>query len=393
METLPPRIDDANLLALTGDILCAAPTPDANLALRQRLYTGAMPWVALTSFAATQQILPPLIWALRSRGLLMPTPRALQPEQRRNFINTRLDDAYEAHNARRDDLRDQLYNCVAALNRAGISPVILKGARYLLAADDQWGAARPMRDIDLLIRPASAAAALAALRGIGYVADAATGLQHQHLPELRLAGRHGVVELHTDALAPAGARFMPTDLVWQQAVAVAVGDAPAHALMLPDSWQALHALLHHQASDDGYHQHSLALKPLWEFTCLTHSLDQAAWQALIGVMQRLNGLDLLASWCLQAERIYHLPPPALLPVSAAARAQVARCFDEAGQPDLSRRRRFILRQLQRGFSAEMLAARYAQAPDDIGLRLRAKHAWFLLRRYRGQLGARLLGGP
>lgn len=390
METLPPRIEDENLLALAGEILSASPPPGGNIGLRQRLYSHATSWAGLTGFAASQQILPPLIWALRHRGLLMPTPKALPPEQRGNFINTRLDDAYAAHVARRDDLRDQLYNCLAALNRAGISPVILKGGRYLLDADDQWGAARPMRDIDLLIRPDDARAAMAALQGIGYAADAATGLQHQHLPELRLAGRHGVVELHTDALAPAGARFMPTELVWQQAVPVTMGNATA--LALPDSWQALHALLHHQASDDGYSQRSLALKPLWEFSCLTRSLSTGQWQALIGVMQPLNGPDMLASWCLQAAHIYHLPQPETLAVSATARAQVAGCWREAGQPELSRRKRFILRQLQRGFSTEMLAQRYDRPLADVGLILRARHAWFLLRRYRGQLGARLRGG-
>jgi hypothetical protein len=389
METLPARITNPALLDLAGAILAAHPTPESTAALRPRLYAPDLSWADLIAFAAAQDILPPLIWALQTRFLLLPAPKTLNPEQRAAFITTRLNDAYAAHEARQADLRDQLHACLAALNEAGITPILLKGCRYLPEPGSHWGSARPMRDIDLLIKPDHAAAAVNALTGIGYVADAATGLQHQHLPELRLAGHHGLVELHTDALAPAGAKFLATVLVWEKAEPINLaGNA---ALALPPAWQALHAMLHHQASDDGYNQHILALKPLWEFACLTSTLEAPAWEQLCQQMALHEGAALLASWCLQARQVFGLRQPLGVPVSTAALAQAAACFDEAAQPQLLRRARFIWRQLRRGFSSEMLSLRYGKPPGEVGLALRARHLWFLLRRYRGHLGARLLG--
>jgi hypothetical protein len=385
METLPARITNPALLDLAGAILGAGPTT----ALRQRLYAPKFRWADLIAFAAAQDILPPLIWALQTRFLLPPAPKTLNPAQRAAFITTRLNDAYAQHQSRQNDLRAQLHACLAALNDAGITPVLLKGCRYLPEPENHFGSARPMRDIDLLIKPDHAAAAVRALTGIGYVADEATGLQHQHLPELRLAGHHGLVELHSGALAPAGAKFLPAALVWQKAEPITVaGNA---ALALPPAWQALHAMLHHQASDDGYSQRTLALKPLWEFSCLAGTLDAADWGGLATQMAQHDGADLLASWCLQATQIFGLKQPSAVPVSPAALAQAAACFAESAQSGPRRRIRFILRQLRRGFSGEMLSLRYGKPPGEVGLALRARHLWFLLRRYRGHLGTRLLG--
>jgi hypothetical protein len=178
-------------------------------------------------------------------------------------------------------------------------------------------------------------------------------------------------------------------VVWEKAAPITV--AGHAALALPPAWQALHCLLHHQASDDGYNQRTLALKPLWEFSCLAGPLDLADWAALTMQMAQDDGADLLASWCLQARQVFGLKLPSAVQVSPAALAQAAACFNEAAQPAPRRRARFILRQLRRGFSSEMLALRYGKPPGEVGLALRARHLWFLLRRYRGSLSARLLG--
>lgn len=386
MEWLPPRIADPALLELAGAILQPSPPTQSAAILRSRFFQLDFRWVYLIAFVAEQDLLPPLVWALQRRRLLLPPPKNLTPERRKHFVTTRLQEAFADHTARQHDLRDQLHACVAALNQVGITPVILKGARYLMEAEQHWGAARPMRDIDLLIQPDDAVAAIAALTSIGYVADAPSGLQSHHLPELRLTGRHGLVELHTQALAPSGARFMPTSFVWQSATPVSLPGATG--LILPPVWQALHALLHHQASDDGYNQRILALKPLWEFTCLASTFSAGDW-ADLAAYPSIG--DYLGSWCLQAERVFQLIRPAALPISTAARAQVEACFVEAIQPDVRRRVRFLARQLRRGFSREIMALRYGVQPTQVGLPLRARHVWFLLRRYRFTLGERLFG--
>jgi hypothetical protein len=378
MELLPPRIPDLALLHLMGDILspAAADTP----ALRQKLYTRPAIWPALTDFAAAQGLLPPFIWSLQTRALLPPTPASLTPEQRETFLTTRLAAIFAEHTARTENLAAQLAAITHAFNQAGVPFVTLKGALYLLSLPGSWGTARPMRDIDLLIHPEHATAAVHALNLLGYTADATLDVENHHLPEMRRPNAHGVIELHTEALAPAGRAILPTATVWQVAEPH-ISPSGDLLLRLPAPWQALHAMLHHQASDDGYAQRTLALKHLWEFAhlCATATPPELP-----------RSQDMLSSWLLQAHQIYALPLPDNFTPSPAAQAQVAACLREAQQPEPSRRARFLARQLRRGFSREMLSYRYRT--QQVGLALRARHLLFLLKRYRRTLWRRLFGG-
>ncbi|MDE8342335.1 MAG: nucleotidyltransferase family protein [Acidocella sp.] len=389
MEWLPPKIADRALLATLSAILQPDSSASTNTQLREILYRSQFNWAALVPFAAGQDLLAPLVWSLKTKHLLLPIPRGLAPIRRASFITTRLEEAFATHQAHREDLRSQLLACITALNQVGITPLALKGARYLLDPGNSWCTARSMRDIDLLIHPEQAQTAIEALTGIGYVADDPSGLQSHHLPELRLAGRLGTVELHTDALAPAGRRFMPTEFIWRHAVPLTI--QAGTTMVLPPAWQALHAMLHHQASDDGYNQRILALKPLWEFICLTRSLGEADWQTIAAQMAPENGMELLTSWCAQAELIYGQPIPANLIISTAARSQARLCVAEAAQPEPIRRVRFLFRQVRRGFSSEILSLRYNVPASAVGVSLRLRHLRFLLRRYRGLWRLRLLG--
>ncbi len=391
MEWLPPRLADPDLLRLLGAILKINSSPEDAVILRSVCLKSGFAWRPLIEFASQQDLLPPLIWCLKKQSLLMPAPKTLPAHIRSRFITTRLTDDFDTHMARQRDLRDQLVNCVAALNRVGITPMILKGARYLLAPEESWEAARPMRDIDLLIPPSQAAVAVAALVGISYRAQGSTGLRNHHLPELQIPGRHGMVELHTAPLALVSVGFMPTDFVWQIAQPVTIAPSGASALVLPPVWQALHGMLHHQVSDNGFVLRTLALKSLWEFSCLAATFSTAEWTSLAEQTRARGSETVFASWCLQARDIYGLALPDSLPLPEAARRQVRACFIEAGQPETIRRWRFILRQLQRGFSSEIMALRYEVPPHKVGILLRLRHLWFLLKRYKGMLSTRLSG--
>ncbi|HQT64793.1 MAG: hypothetical protein B7Z75_06505 [Acidocella sp. 20-57-95] len=391
MEWLPPRIADRNLLKLLGTILKINTSFEDAVALRSVCLKSGFAWQELVEFASRQDLLPPLIWSLKKHSLLIPPPKTLSAERRSSFITTRLTEEFNTHLARQHDLREQLLNCISALNQVGITPLLLKGARYLLAPETSWEAARPMRDMDLLIPPTHAAAAVTALVNIGYIANEPTNLRSHHLPELHKPGRHGMIELHTEPLALLSLNLMPTEFVWQVAEPAAMPSAREAALVLPPIWQALHAMLHHQVSDNGFNLHTLALKSLWEFSSLAATFNVAEWTKLIEQTRAVGSDIVFASWCLQARDIYGLALPPSLPLPETAHHQVHGCFAEAGQPEIIRRVRFILRQLRRGFSAEVMAVRYAVPPHKVGISLRLQHLWFLLKRYRSTLNIRLSG--
>jgi hypothetical protein len=120
-------------------------------------------------------------------------------------------------------------------------------------------------------------------------------------------------------------------------------------------------------------------------------IGDTGWAQIIEQLNATGGIDLLASWGVQAESIYGLKLPASLPVSNAARRRAEQTIADAQALDALRRSRFLLRQLGRGFSREVMSQRYDVPEGEVGMLLRAKHLRFLLQRYRGQFGVRLLG--
>lgn len=146
----------------------AAP-PDAARAWRELSRTGA-------SFDAPgdARLLPAAYRNLRAAGLTdAELPRVMREHARAAAIRSRL------------ALR-QAADVVTRLEAAGIAPLLLKGAA-LIAGGYCEPSARPMSDVDVLVRPGEAAAAVAALRGAGWtggraVADA---VRYRHAALLR----------------------------------------------------------------------------------------------------------------------------------------------------------------------------------------------------------------
>jgi hypothetical protein len=389
LDLLPPRISNPELLGLLADIL-AMPARDADrTSLRRRLTERGFSWQALTDLAIGQGVLFPLTWALRRRGLLLPLPRRSRGDVTLDHPTATLEAAYRRHLARRDAQRDQLVALVAALNRAHISPLLLKGARYLLAPQGDWCEARDMRDIDLLVRRDEAAKAVAALAAAGYVAEPGFVPIDQHLPEMWRAGEPSAVELHIEALSFAGRRILATDEVWRRSGVVATEAGSFR--VLPDEWHLLHGLLNHQVSDRGHARHLLALKALWEFAMLARDFPDSAWREVADHLASAGRLELLTSWLLQAARLFGLAYPGWIEMSPAARAHADRTFGHAVKPDWRRRAAFLADQLRHGFARETMAMRYGLAESEVSLGTVARHLRFLVGRYRGNMLRRLIG--
>src|SRR5262249_10632934 len=163
---------------------------------RLRLIDRKFSWQALTDVATDQGAVLPMIWGLRRRALLLPVPKAsnLASQQHPTAV---LEGVYSQHLMRRHRQRDQLLAVIVALNRADIVPLLLKGARYLVAPIGPWCEARDMRDLDILVRQDEAQRAVDALAAESYLSAPEFGPIDQHLPEMMRAGEPSVVEIHT----------------------------------------------------------------------------------------------------------------------------------------------------------------------------------------------------
>jgi putative nucleotidyltransferase-like protein len=389
LELLPPAISDPELFALLVDILSVSADTDANARLRLRLIGKAASWQALVDLAEAQGVLPPLVWALRRRTLLLPVPGRITSAAAGQHPTVQLEASYQRHMERRQRQRDQLADIIATLNRAGIEPLLLKGSRYLMAPARTWREARDMRDLDLLVRPDDAKRAFDALVAEGYGADPDFGPTDQHLPELWKSDCPSAVELHVDALAFSARATLSTPDLWRHGRRSS--NEHGAFVVLPDEWHLLHALIHHQISDHGYARHVLALKPLWEFAMLGSELPDQGWQAIGAHMAEAGQADVLADWIVQAAELFGLHYPPGVRVSQHTRAHARATIAAAQRADWLRRARFLADQVRFGFSRKTMAVRYQLDEDAVSLATYRRHLQFLLQRYRGRLWGRLSG--
>jgi hypothetical protein len=391
LDVLPPRISDLDLLALLTEILAVRQNSDNAVKLRLRLVDAKFSWQALADLAIDQGVLLPLIWALRHRCLLLPVPaRQALGDNHGDHPTTAFEAVYRQYIARRNEQAQQLVEILGALNRASVVPLLLKGARYLIASAWPWCEARDMRDLDLLVRKDDASRAVKALADAGYVSSLEFVPIDQHLPEMWLAGRPSAVEIHTEALSFSGRKLLTTEEVWKRSIPCSTAEGAFY--VLPDEWQLLHGLLNHQISDHCHARRLLAVKALWEFAMLGEPLKDRAWHSIADHLAARGHADILGSVLVQAERLFGFPRPGGLEISSTARAHAEATFRHAGRPNWLRRGRFLADQVRHGFARETMAVRYGIAETEVTTHTVARHLRFLLRHYRGQMWRRLTGG-
>ena len=133
---------------------------EASDGLRAMLTCGcAARWEDVVARARGELVLPAFGAAMRDLGLL----GSLEPRAR-----ALLAIAHAANIERNSKVREQLAALARVLNRAGIEPVLLKGAIRLidgLYPDSGW---RMMRDLDILVPEAAFLDAIRALSDAGY---------------------------------------------------------------------------------------------------------------------------------------------------------------------------------------------------------------------------------
>lgn len=181
----------------------ATPPPAADRALREAVdaLAGAAPRGLLDAVEAHG--LAPLL-RRHLRALDLPVPGDLA--QTLTALAVRHREASRVHTATLAELAD-------ALDTRGIETVFLKGA---VLAHELYPAPelRPRRDIDVLVAPQDAVAALTTLRDLGFEGfdpGAVPRGQHHHLPGVsaRRDGFAVAVEVHTDALSHDQPERMP----------------------------------------------------------------------------------------------------------------------------------------------------------------------------------------
>ena len=262
--------------------------------LRQEwaLLETPLPWASLVTVADEQRVAPLLCHRLRVAGhwSRLPQPWAAQLLAR-----------YQESALRNTLYLTALEEIVAALNRAGSEPILLKGAALAYTIYPH-PALRPMGDLDLWVSPHDFTAAAAALTRAGWrptVAGQWPLIQQEISHHLRLINPSAfprVVELHRRwMILPASLRDTAAEeLVWQSAQPVAIGCARARILAPIDHFIYLAA---HLACHAAYQE-----RLIW-YADLEALVDRHAagfdWDALLARAIQLRLLTPL-TWVLDA---------------------------------------------------------------------------------------------
>ena len=307
MDSLPPTVVDGELVAFFGRVLGCERSPQSNQELRRQVFMEGFSWQSLVDLACAHDLLPPLIFSLRRRQLLPPLPPRLDPRLSDMHVTARLEAAYLEHLNRQADLREQLIKAVRDLNQAGIIPMLLKGAVHVTLSQTDWHEARSMRDLDILVRSEEADLAAATVLSLGYEVDPDPPPLDRHLPEMRLHGHAGTIEIHTEALSFNARSALTTEEVW------IYGERRSFEgvvfLVLSPPWHLMHGLLHHQLADRGHARRMLALKGLWEFASVACELLPSDWSVLTEHAEERGVRSILSSWSVQANRLFGLGVP------------------------------------------------------------------------------------
>lgn len=157
-------------------------------------------------------------------------------------------------------LQTRFQQSLAALSAAGIDVLLLKGAALACTTYGSF-VARPMRDIDLLVRAVDASSARAVLLEVGWesdpdIPDDSVYGTHQHLAPLRDAKVKGLsLEIHRSLLARGHPFRFSEDEIWEAAQPVTVGSAHAR-VMHPDHhsvYLAIHFAWSHRLKSGAWH--------------------------------------------------------------------------------------------------------------------------------------------
>lgn len=234
---------------------------------RRRLADPSFAWERLIAAANEAYLTPALEDALRGRAVLAAVPAE---------VASYLAMIAERNRMRNARLRAQLRELVQALNRAGIVPVLLKGAAGLFAGGSRFAASRIVTDLDLLIDEERAADAVTVLAALGYRRLEGRAIGAHAVGDFIRDIDVGAVDLHVSLLNHP--RLLPVaDVLGRTSLREVDG---LHARCLSPTDRVLHLLLHDLVQDQGLHDGKVNLRHLHEIATMIESGAPVDWNAI-----------------------------------------------------------------------------------------------------------------
>ena len=288
--------------------------------LRAGLLNGAPPrpavairWERLVEASSHHYVTPALAWCLRNQT-------DIPPEFRDYFA------AALAFNRQRNEYLTKHLACiVAALNAIEIEPVLLKGAARLIDGIYPVPEVRFLGDIDVLIPADRFAAAVTALKAIGFEAPAGSKINPTHphpLPMLIQRDTGAGVELHVGLAVPPYDAIVSPDWLSEH---TRLFPLQGVRVRLPDATRsAAHNIVHDQLHHENYRWRRVQLRQLLDLAMIRLRYETTIdWAALDYRFCSIGMGQALATYLELAELLFGQSMP---PLSHAPRAGALAAF-------------------------------------------------------------------
>ncbi len=277
-----------------------------------RAERDALDWDRLSRLAVGRRVAPLLHGLLRDAAFV--------PDAARR----RLRGAYLANAHRNVVLLHEVEAVVAALERAGVETIVLKGAALIRSVYGD-AAVRPLMDVDLLVRRRDLPAALEVVAGLGFAPhragprDYAVAEFESELLVVKPGPVPVPVELHWSLFdSPYYQERIDLDFCWRTAAPLRFGETPTR--MLGPTAQLLHLCGH---------------------LVLHHGGEDLLWETDIAEVVRLHGTaidwDALCRWAAELDLVIALQRTLLGPttggiaIPSAGREALTRLRPSAGE--------------------------------------------------------------
>jgi hypothetical protein len=222
-------------------------------------------------------------------------------------ISEFLEAIHELNAQRNGRLLGELETLASLLNQAGIEPVLLKGAAYLVTGVYANPADRFLLDIDLLAGNPQSAQAFEIIRRAGY---------EPHIPKLTALGRHHYpvliknrcvpIEIHNSLGFGVCGTFLSANEVIRDSRPIQLGRA---TVRIPSPEHLMtHLVMHSQMHHGAYDRVWPSLRAMLDLVLLGRRFA-VPWDVVRSRFRRYGKATLLNLHLMQVEKAMGIPPP------------------------------------------------------------------------------------
>jgi hypothetical protein len=343
--------------------------PETLAELCKHISSGRLPWQLVRNMANHYRVSSSLCVGLRTKELIHHLP-----EELRDYLIQ----SYEAVSRRDSRLRRQAIEIIAALNNAGIEPILLKGIAYLFSHTIEPLRAREMADIDLLVPPDNLSEAVEILITLGYRETQSTVTnyhEHHHWNPLVRGRKDVTVEIHSAPVLTTLSGILSTEQVWARCRPVEAEKFTAHVLCPTD--RALLNILHSEIAHERHAFGQISLRDLHELTWMneTHG-NELAWRDISATMERHGASKILRAYVHLASKLFGMPLSQEIGLNYRSAVHLFRCQATLMWPLLAKATSAV-----NSFSAEQMRRRFACDNTRWSVTTaRARHLWHLVKR-------------